>query len=56
MRLSLAAMLLATTAHAEGELDTYNWGNYTNPELIERFEEEIGIEVTLADYDSNDTA
>ena len=56
MRPSLAAMLLATTAHAEGELNIYNWGNYTNPELIEKFEEETGIEVTLTDYDSNDTA
>ena len=56
MRLTITAMLLATTAHAEGELNIYNWGNYTNPELIERFEAEHDVEVTLTDYDSNDTA
>jgi spermidine/putrescine transport system substrate-binding protein len=57
MRPTLAAILLTTTAaHAEGELNIYNWGNYTSPELIEKFEAETGIEVTLTDYDSNDTA
>lgn len=38
------------------ELNIYNWGNYTNPKLIEKFEAETGIKVTLTDYDSNDTA
>ncbi len=53
-----AAALLASAslAQAAGELNIYNWGNYTNPELIERFEAETGIRVTLTDYDSNDTA
>ncbi len=50
--------LLATTgmAAAEGELNIFNWGNYTNPELIEKFEKEHDIKVTITDYDSNDTA
>ena len=57
MRLTLAAILLTTTAaHAEGELNIYNWGNYTSPELIEKFEREHDVEVTVTDYDSNDTA
>ena len=43
-------------AYADGELNIYNWGNYTNPELIEKFEAETGIKVTITDYDSNDTA
>jgi len=47
---------LATPAFAEGELNIYNWGNYTNPELITKFEAETGIKVTITDYDSNDTA
>ena len=38
------------------ELNIYNWGNYTNPKLIEKFEAETGIKVTITDYDSNDTA
>ncbi len=53
-----AAILAASTAlaSAEGVLNIYNWGNYTNPELIEKFQADTGIQVTLTDYDSNDTA
>ena len=47
---------LAVPASAAGELNIYNWGNYTNPKLIEKFTAETGIEVTITDYDSNDTA
>jgi spermidine/putrescine transport system substrate-binding protein len=49
---------MATTglASAEGTLQLYNWGNYTSPELLEKFEAETGIKVTVTDYDSNDTA
>lgn len=46
----------AMPAFAEGELNIYNWGNYTNPDLITKFEAETGIKVTVTDYDSNDTA
>ena len=53
---ALALALVAGTAHAEGQLNIYNWGNYTSPELIEKFESETGIDVTVTDYDSNDTA
>ncbi len=41
---------------AAGELNFVNWGNYTSPKLIEKFEQETGIKVTITDYDSNDTA
>ncbi len=56
--LSATALLLATTglASAEGVLQLYNWGNYTSPELLAKFEAETGIKVTVTDYDSNDTA
>ncbi len=56
--LSAAAVLLATTSlcHAEGTLQLFNWGNYTSPELLAKFEKETGIKVTVTDYDSNDTA
>ncbi|BCG93545.1 extracellular solute-binding protein [Mesorhizobium sp. 131-2-1] len=53
------AMLLAvasSAALAEEELSLYNWGNYTSPELLEKFKKETGIKVTVTDYDSNDTA
>lgn len=51
-----AFLAFGASAQAEGVLNIYNWGNYTNPELIEKFEAEYGIEVTITDYDSNDTA
>ncbi len=53
-----AATTLALTAGGAfaQELNIYNWGNYTNPKLIEKFEAETGIKVTITDYDSNDTA
>ncbi len=53
---TLALIALSSAAIAEGELQIYNWGNYTNPELISKFEEETGIKVTITDYDSNTTA
>lgn len=46
----------ALPALAEGQLNLYNWGDYTSPELLEKFEKETGIKVTVTDYDSNDTA
>ena len=53
-----ALALLAATglAHAEGALNIYNWGNYTNPDVIKKFEEKYKVKVTITDYDSNDTA
>jgi spermidine/putrescine transport system substrate-binding protein len=57
MALTATALItVAAPAAADGELNIYNWGNYTNPDLIDKFEEETGIDVTLTDYDSNDTA
>ena len=60
MRKTLAtiAALLATTglAQAEGVLNLFNWGNYTSPELLQKFEKETGIKVVVTDYDSNDSA
>lgn len=46
----------AGAAWAEGELNIYNWGNYTSPELIKKFEDTYKVKVTVTDYDSNDTA
>jgi spermidine/putrescine transport system substrate-binding protein len=43
-------------ALAEGELNIFNWGNYTSPEMIKKFEEAYKVKVTVTDYDSNDTA
>ena len=56
--LTATAFLMGTTgiAAAEGELQLFNWGNYTSPELLAKFEKDTGIKVTVTDYDSNDTA
>src|SRR5688572_4233934 len=54
--MALAMAAFAAPAAAEGELHIYNWGNYTNPELIKKFEETYKVKVTVTDYDSNDTA
>jgi spermidine/putrescine transport system substrate-binding protein len=48
---------VATSAAAQDNVvQLYNWGNYTSPQLIEKFKAETGIEVKITDYDSNDTA
>ncbi len=53
---ALAALALgAGHAWAAGELHIYNWGNYTSPELIEKFEKAHDVKVTLDGYDSNET-
>jgi spermidine/putrescine transport system substrate-binding protein len=51
-----AVLIGAGAAHAAGELNIYNWGDYTSPELIEKFEQAHDVDVTITDYDSNDTA
>lgn len=53
---SILALLAFGQAHAEGVLNIYNWGEYTNPELIRKFEKTYDIKVTITDFDSNDTA
>ena len=50
-----ALALAAISAAADGALFLYNWTDYTSPDLIERFERETGINVTLDTYDSNET-
>src|SRR5688572_3738674 len=52
----LAMSAFAGGALADGELHIFNWGNYTNPDLIKKFEQAHNVKVTITDYDSNDTA
>lgn len=49
-----ALMLMAGAAQAEGKLALYNWGDYINPEILQKFTEETGIEVSLDTYSSNE--
>lgn len=58
-RLPLAISLLLTMAipaFAEGQLNIFNFGLYTPPDLIKKFEEKYQVKVTLTEYDSNETA
>lgn len=54
--MAATALVAVAAGHAaaDGKLNIYNWGNYTNPELIKKFEETYTVEVTLDDYDSNE--
>ncbi len=52
----LAMAMLSGAANAAGELNVYNWGDYTNMDMIKKFEETHDVKVTITDYDSNDTA
>lgn len=55
--LAATAMLTlsALPGFAAGELHIYNWGDYTSPKLIEKFEKAYDVKVSLDDYDSNET-
>lgn len=54
-RLGLIALtaLLPTGAFAD-ELNIYNWGEYINPAVLKKFEEETKIKVNLSTYSSNE--
>ena len=51
----LAVAAFAGPALADGELHIFNWGDYTNPDLVKKFEDTYKVKVTLDDYDSNET-
>lgn len=50
-----AAATFSSGVFAAGELNFYNWVDYTPPELIAKFEKETGIKVNVDTYDSNET-
>ncbi|MEM1386489.1 MAG: extracellular solute-binding protein [Pseudomonadota bacterium] len=49
------AALFAHSAAAEGTLSIYHWFEYIPQELLDKFTEETGIEVTMDTYDSNES-
>ena len=53
--LTAAGLLVGTPAMAAGDLNLYNWTDYTSPEVIEKFEKETGIDVTIDSFDTNET-
>lgn len=50
----IALTLTASPALAQERLSLYNWGDYINPEVLQRFTAETGIAVTLDTYSSNE--
>ncbi len=38
----------------EAVVNVYNWGEYIDPELVDRFEEETGIDVIYSNYATNE--
>lgn len=50
----LTAALLASPAFAAGELKVYHWFEYIPQALVDKFEAETGIDVTIDTYDSNE--
>jgi spermidine/putrescine transport system substrate-binding protein len=51
---SAMAAAAATPAQAAGELHLYNWGDYINPEVIDRFSKEFDVKVSLDTYSTNE--
>jgi spermidine/putrescine transport system substrate-binding protein len=49
-----ALALTAAAAQAEGALSVYHWFEYIPQELVDKFEAETGIDVTIDTYDSNE--
>jgi spermidine/putrescine transport system substrate-binding protein len=48
------ALALASAASAEGNLSIYHWFEYIPQELVDKFEADTGIDVTIDTYDSNE--
>ena len=51
---SAAFAILATAASAEGKLSVYHWFEYIPQDLVDKFQTETGITVTIDTYDSNE--
>lgn len=60
-KLSLSCAAIASVmavaagpAQAAGELHLYNWGEYINPEVIDKFSKEFDVKVSLDTYSTNE--
>ncbi|MDM7933618.1 extracellular solute-binding protein [Tabrizicola sp.] len=54
-KLLLGTCLLASPAFAQGELKVYHWFEYIPQELVDKFQAETGITVTIDTFDSNES-
>ncbi len=46
----------AIPAMAAGQLNIFNFGLYTPPDLVKKFEEKYDVKVSVTEYDANETA
>jgi len=51
---AFTALSLPAGAALADELNIYNWGEYINPAVLQKFEEETKIKVNLSTYSSNE--
>lgn len=51
---ALSALMLPAGGALSQELNIYNWGEYINPAVLKKFEEETKIKVNLSTYSSNE--
>ena len=54
-KLLLSVALFASPAFAEGELKIYNFFEYLPQDLIDKFQAESGVTVTMDTFDSNES-
>lgn len=54
LMLSSAALVLCTTATFADEVRVYNWSDYIDEALLEKFEAETGIDLVYDVFDSNE--
>jgi putrescine transport system substrate-binding protein len=58
MRLGFLAALLAliadSAAHAQGQVNVYNWSDYIAEDQLKNFDKDTGIKVNYTTYDSNE--
>ena len=49
------AICAPASAHAAGDLYLYSWGEYTPPDMVEKFEKAYDVKVHIDTYDSMET-
>ena len=54
LNLTLLSVFNVNSLYAEEVLNVYNWGDYINPAVLEKFTAETGIKINLDVYGSNE--
>ncbi len=51
---TVCCVFLVTSCRPKGDLFIYNWGEYIDPEVLDIFEEETGLNVVYDEYETNE--